>query len=65
MNDEWKPWALQTEGPPCARLRCKFWVPMFKYQQVGNLGDTISDGVRLCQSKDMHPDFSCFTVRPR
>lgn len=57
MND-WNPWDIPQEGPPCARLNCFYWKPMFKYMRVN--GTEIPDGIACCQAPDMHHDFSCF-----
>lgn len=50
----WSPWAIQTDGPPCAR-GCTNWKPQFKYTPDGR-----PDGIQCCQAVEQYRDFSCF-----
>lgn len=61
MMEEWKPWDIQIDGPPCKR--CKFWRPEFRYMIIEKTGDEVPDGVRMCQTTEMYHDFSCFVPR--
>gem|GEM_PF-6789832 len=45
--------------PPCRQ--CKHWKPEVTFHD-GPSGQ-VAEGVRLCHAKDMHHDFSCFSLR--
>lgn len=49
--------SISVDGPPCDN--CRFWNPQIIYAQINEVGN-IFEGVRLCWSKDMHHDFSCY-----
>lgn len=52
------PFELPIAAPPCAD--CKFWNPRRMFEVSG---ETKTSGVRLCHSKQMWQDFSCFRDR--
>jgi hypothetical protein len=59
FNDAQKLWTsnrLDIKEPPCKM--CEHWKPRFVTNGIGEF-----DGVRMCESKDMFPDFSCYVKR--
>jgi len=67
---KWEPWeqfrddasilSVDVPAPPCPH--CLFWNPQRRYQNLK--GGYVYEGVELCHSGDMLPDFSCFKERP-